>query len=192
MISTNSDVTEKRLPGEEGVWIFIMLDMMTFGLFFATYSVHRALQPSLYAESQILLHSDYGLINTLFLICASWLVATAIIDARAGRTKTGSRRLFAATFLGCCFVALKAVEYTQLAQQGITISTNEFFMFYFCLTIVHLLHTVIGIGILCVIALKTARGGYVQSQSGLECGATYWHMVDLLWIFLFPLLYLLR
>lgn len=95
--------------------------------------------------------------------------------------------------MGIGFIVSKATEYNELFRDDVGISTNNFFMFYFCLTLIHLLHTLIGCVILAIMFFAARSGKYKsENMAGLEGGASYWHMVDLLWIILFPLLYILK
>jgi len=120
-------------------------------------------------------------------------VVRAVEAARARRNTAVVHHLGLAIALALAFVAVKYVEYSAKFAAGINLSTNTFYMFYFSLTMVHLAHVVGGTVILIVLR-KNAKGGayHPANMKGLEAGATYWHMVDLLWIFLFALLYLLR
>jgi nitric oxide reductase NorE protein len=191
--SRQSPQPARHLPGEEGVWVFILLDLMAFGMFFAAYIFTRAGEVAIFDQSQEQLSQPLGVVNTLLLVTASWLVAAAVKTVRVGQGRTASIQLFCALLLGLGFIMSKAIEYTELFEAGVGISSNNFFMFYFCLTLIHLLHTVIGCVILAVLAFS-ARGGQYSAgkMTGLESGASYWHMVDLLWLILFPLLYMLR
>lgn len=184
---------ERRLPGDPDVWIFIFFEMLMFGAFFVSYIVYWMLDVDAYTTSQLRLDRDLGLINTLFLVVSSWAVVSAVNQARAGRPSAIAPYLGLAIALGMSFMFVKYIEYTHMFEEGLSLITDSFLMFYFCLTGIHLLHVVAGTVILTVMLLNARKGLYRAGQfKGLETGASYWHMVDLLWIFLFPLLYLLR
>jgi nitric oxide reductase NorE protein len=183
----------RRLPGDRDVWVFIMAELLMFGVFFVAYIVQRRAEVTLFNASQATLDRTLGGLNTLILITSSWAVVRAAEAGRARRNAAVVRRLGVAIALALAFVAVKGVEYSAKFDAGINLTTNSFYMFYFSLTMVHLFHVVGGTVILIVVR-QNAKGGeyHPASMKGLEAGASYWHMVDLLWIFLFALLYLLR
>jgi len=182
----------RRMPGEEGVWIFIFGDMVVFGLFFLTYLYYRAVSPVPYAESQVRLNGALGLANTLLLLTSSWFVARAVEAVRHGRFSTASRLIAGGFALGAGFVIIKIFEYREKFAAGLTVVSNEFFMFYFMYTGIHLLHVFIGLGVL-IVLFRLSRGetAAVHIRS-FESGGAFWHLVDLLWVILFALLYLAR
>lgn len=189
-------LTDKRgrhLPGEAGVWVFIVGDMLVFGLLFLTFVFYRAHDLAPYAESQRTLNQAFGLINTLLLLTSSWFVALAIHGARKGWGRSVPR-LFAAAF--CCglgFGGMKFLEYGEKIRAGITLATNDFYMFYFMFTGIHFVHVMIGLGVLAYLFAVSRQTHHTPADIGvLESGAIFWHMVDLLWIVLFALFYLMR
>ena len=129
----------------------------------------------------------------VLLLTSSWFVVSGV-EAFRRRAAQRARFLFGiALLLGFGFVAVKVLEYGDKVRDGITAGTNEFFMFYFVLTGIHLLHLVIGLLVLVWIRARSRTPGIRERDVVLvECGAVYWHMVDLLWVALFALLYLLR
>ncbi|HEY3657353.1 MAG TPA: cytochrome c oxidase subunit 3 family protein [Steroidobacteraceae bacterium] len=185
--------TETHLPGEFGIWLFVIGDMSVFGLLFGTYMFYRADSPDLYAQSQLALNKNFGALNTLLLLCSSWLVAMAVQHAKAGRGAFVPVGVAGAFCCGAGFAIIKIIEYWQKFAAGITPSTNDFYMFYFVLTGVHFLHLLFGMGVLAYMWLRFRICEWTPGdQSTLESGASFWHLIDLLWIVLFPLLYLLR
>jgi nitric oxide reductase NorE protein len=195
-IAASSDVTvpsERRLPGDADIWFLIVAELMTFGMFFVAYMGYRLGEIELFNASQLRLDHNLGALNTLFLVTSSLAVVLSLRAARRNRLVEVPRYLAAAIAFGIAFAAVKAFEYSAMFKAGITMTTDNFYMFYFCLTIIHLLHVIGGTVILIVLWTNARKGAYCTHQTkGLETGASYWHMVDLLWIFLFPLLYLLR
>jgi nitric oxide reductase NorE protein len=181
----------RTLPGEEGVWIFVLGDMIVFGLFFVTYLVYRAREVDLFNRSQARLNVNFGAANTLLLLTSSWLVVLAIEAVRDGHNRRAKVLLRGGFLCGVCFCVIKAIEYTAKFHEGITLVTNDFFMYYFMYTGIHLLHVAIGLGVLLFLIHKT-HTAVPQDTRIFESGAIFWHMVDLLWIMLFPLLYLVR
>lgn len=183
----------RRMPGEEGVWVFILGDMMVFGLFFLTFVTYRDGNVALYAESQKTLNRSFGLINTLLLLCSSWFVALAVRTARMGKGRAASALLATAFVCGIGFGAVKLLEYGEKFAAGITVLTNDFFMFYFMLTGIHFLHLLIGLGVLAWLFAICRKVEIAESDiRTIESGAAFWHLVDLLWVVLFALLYLMR
>ena len=186
-------VDPARLPGDRDVWIFICIELFAFGMFFVVYAIYRSMQADLFNASQLALDRSLGALNTILLLSSSWAVVSAVQSARRERTVAIVRYLALAIALGLTFVVVKFFEYDAKIDAGITMNTDMFYMFYFSLTGIHLLHVVAGTIILIVMFLNARQGVYHASNlKGLETGASYWHMVDLLWIFLFALLYLLR
>ncbi len=191
----SSSLTEntRRLPGDPGVWIFVGADMLMFGLFFSSFVVERSKHIDVFNLSQQALNFNYGGINTLILLTSSWFVVLAVHAAKMNRVKLVPHLLAAAAVCGLAFCSIKVVEYTEKFSHGISMLTNDFFMYYFILTGIHFLHVIAGTVMLFVLWKKARAGAYGSHRYiGLESGATYWHMVDLLWIVLFPLLYLMR
>jgi nitric oxide reductase NorE protein len=184
---------ERVLPGVPGIWIFVLMDMGFFAMLFLAYVLERAKQPALFAASQEHLNVGLGLFNMLVLLTSSWFVAMAVQALRLGRSRQASGLLLAGLACGLLFAAVKVVEYGQKFAAGITPLTDGFFMLYFVLTFLHCLHVIVGVVVLAILALQARKGAYgAGSTAGIEMGATYWHMVDLLWIMLFPLLYMAR
>ncbi|MDT7587355.1 MAG: hypothetical protein QOE32_4905 [Pseudonocardiales bacterium] len=183
----------RHLPGVEGVWVFVIADMTVFGVLFACFMVGRHQDPALFEASRHALNPNFGGVNTLILLTSSLLVVLALDAVRKNRARVASHFLAGAFFCGVAFMVSKAIEYTEKLNANITLLTNDFYMYYFTLTGIHLAHVVAGNVVLFVLWFKArARTFDPDSPTVFECGATYWHMVDLLWIMLFPLLYLLR
>lgn len=191
----NSDNPKKtqHLPGEAGIWVFILGDMVVFALFFAVFAYYRSLDIQLYTESQSTLNQNYGVINTLLLLTSSWFVVLAVQGVRKNQN-TMARLFFAAGFLcGSGFALVKILEYREKIQHGITMMTNDFYMYYYIFTGIHFLHVIIGLSILMFLLLKTKQYSFTTKDiQTFESGAAYWHMVDVLWIVLFSLLYLVK
>jgi len=191
--STAEPHVAARLPGDPDVWIFIVAELFMFGAFFVTYALYRGGEVELFNASQMTLDRRLGVLNTLFLLTSSWAVASAVEAARRNEIREAPRGLSIAIALATAFVVVKIFEYTPKFAHNITMTTNTFYMFYFSLTLIHLVHVVGGTVILAVVLKNARRGSYRAGQTrGLETGASYWHMVDVLWIFLFALLSLLR
>jgi nitric oxide reductase NorE protein len=184
-------IDRPAVPGEEGVWILIFGDMTMFLCLFLAYMHYRADQVQLFQDSQVTLSLGCGVVNTLLLLTSSLFVALGVGRARSGSPLKASHFFGAAAFCGAAFMVVKAFEYHAKIKANILLTTNDFYMFYFVLTGIHAFH--VGLGITALVLLgRLMRTGSPPSMRLIEAGATYWHMVDLLWIVLFPLLYLLR
>ncbi|MGU3501075.1 cytochrome c oxidase subunit 3 [Mycobacterium sp. C31M] len=178
-----------RIPGESSMWFFVIGDLLIFGAYFVAYVYYRGQDQQLFLESQARINLDIGAANTVVLLTSSLFVALGTSAARAGRTADGVRLFAIALAIGAVFPVLKIFEYVPEIAAGVTPGTNLFFMYYFVMTGLHLCHVMLGLVILAfVIANLRAK----PNISFFETGATYWHMVDLLWLVLFALLYLMR
>ncbi|MGQ3058694.1 MAG: cytochrome c oxidase subunit 3 family protein [Nevskia sp.] len=183
----------RRLPGVEGVWVFIAADMCFFALLFVSFMLGRQEATPVFEASRQTLDINFGGINTLILLTSSWCVVLAVEAVKRDALARVPHLIAGAFLLGVAFMVSKALEYGGKIKAGISMLTNDFYMYYFILTGLHLLHVLAG-NILLIVLWKQARARRFSRDNCvvLECGASYWHMVDLLWIVLFPLLYLLR
>ncbi len=184
---------QKDLPGDFALWIFIFAEMLVFGVLFVAYAFTRANNVALFNESQLTLSRTSGAINTLVLITSSYFVVRGVDAIKRGLSSQCAHWLTGALLLGGVFISIKIVEFHAKFAAGITMSSNAFYMFYLSLTFFHLMHVLMGMVILASIIVKARRGGYsAQNHTGVETGASFWHMVDFLWIILFPLIYIIR
>jgi len=178
-----------RLPGGTVVWIVVVLELGTFALFFFGFAWSYAQEPSVFRSSQALLHPTSGAINTAVLLTGSWLIARAA--HRANHSQDAVPWLLAAGVSGLVFTAIKVTEYQSVFAHGVSLSTNQFWFFYLFLTVLHLVHVVIGVGICGAVAYGLRKPGQdPPDRHTVEAAATYWHLVDLIWIILFPLIYM--
>ena len=194
-ISSTASVDEPpaRLAGDLVVWFFVGLELATFGLLFLAFAFTRLLQPEVFAAGQASLDQSIGAINTLLLISASACAAHTLACVRAGNHRVATRWLLAALLLGGGFLVLKSHEYLDKWRAGVDFASNDFYMLWFMLTGFHFMHVVAGCVIFALLLRPMAQGRYnAEDCNALESGCVFWHMVDLLWIVLFPLVYLLR
>ena len=183
----------KLLPGDFAIWIFIFAELLVFGIFFLIYAVVRAQNVDLFNQYQNTLNREIGAINTLLLITASFFVVKAVHAIREGDLTSCANWLYASLGAGTGFLILKSTEFYTKFSAGISMDTNTFYFFYISLTFFHYLHVILGMIILVAVLIKTKRKKYTrQEHTGVETGASYWHMVDLVWIVLFPLVYIIR
>jgi nitric oxide reductase NorE protein len=179
------------MPGEQGTWVFLLGDMVVFGAFFATFLVERAKAPGLFDMSRKTLHVGVGLANTLVLLASSLFVVLAIGAIRAGARSIATNAVAAAMVCGLIFIALKVFEYRSAIVAGHGPGANHFYLYYFVLTGLHLFHVCVGMAVLSFLLTQTRRTEFSATRMAIvEGGACFWHLVDLLWVVLFPLLYL--
>jgi cytochrome c oxidase subunit 3 len=203
------EMAQQRAAGNLGMWVFLVTEIMFFGGLFATYTIYRSLHPQAFEIGSHLLEVHFGATNTAVLICSSLTMALAIHSAQTGKSKsTIIGYLIATMILGAAFIGIKLYfewyhDYLEHLVPGIDFVVRPewgqagsqvpmFFCYYFFMTAVHALHMVIGLGILTVLTIKTARSRFSpEYYAPLEISGLYWHFVDIIWIFLFPLLYLI-
>jgi nitric oxide reductase NorE protein len=179
-----------NVPGEAGLWVFILGDMTLFGAFFVVFLLGRIREPALFATSTASLNLAVGAVNTLVLLTSSLLVVSALKAWRANQPLAAKRLLRATMCCALIFAVLKSSEYVGQVGEGHVPAQNAFFTFYFVLTGVHLLHLVVGTALLWWLSHRVRSHGTPSAQLPFAEGvAAYWHMVDLLWIALFTLLY---
>lgn len=173
-----------RLPGELMMWILILSELAVFGAGLLAFLAVRLTDPAGFAEAQSHLHRTGAAANTLVLVTSGWLAALACGAAGAGQTRRLRLLLAAAIGFGVVFLILKGSEYADLWAQGIGTETHAFFTFSYLLTGFHAAHVLAGMVLLALV-------GWLATPRAVETGAAFWHMVDLVWVLLFPVVYLL-
>jgi nitric oxide reductase NorE protein len=173
------------------MWVFVLGDMIIFAVYFIIFMVERTRERALFLSSQQHLYQTIGLINTLVLLTSSWCMARAVRAARSTEHERAMKLVMGDGLCGIAFIVLKIIEWSLEISHGYTLPKNDFFTFYFMLTGVHLFHVIMGLVILAVV-MRELRNPTLRRASIIEAGATYWHMVDLLWIVLFALVYVMR
>jgi nitric oxide reductase NorE protein len=180
-----------HLPSNKDMWVFVLGDLVIFSTYFIIFMIYRHQQRQLFLESQQHLSLNIGVANTLALLASSWFVAQSVQLTRAGDCDRAVRLTVGGGLCGVVFILLKAYEWSSKIGKGLTFPSNDFFMFYYMLTGVHLFHVGLGLVFLGVV-FRELRNPKLRRVSMVETGATYWHMVDLLWIVIFALLYVMR
>jgi nitric oxide reductase NorE protein len=180
-----------HVPGESSMWFFVIGDLLIFAVYFVGYMYFRGRQPDLFLDSQARLNVDIGAVNTVLLLTSSWFVALGTKAARAGHPRQALRGWVIALAFGAAFPLLKLVEWVPEISAGLTPGHNLFFMYYYVMTGMHLCHVALGLVIMCFV-IHHVKTSVTPRVSFVETGATYWHMVDVLWLVLFALLYLMR
>ena len=181
----------ERQPGTNGIWTFVFIDMIVFSLIFAVFLSEKLRLPAVFAAGQAHLDFRFGLANTLLLITSSLFMANAVESARERVLGRVRWQLWACLGCGALFCVNKIAEYHAKLAAGLGPAHNSFYSFYYFITGAHFLH-VLGAMIFIVHCLARSRIeiGQETYRRKLENTGLFWHFVDLLWIFIFPLLYL--
>ncbi|HKC64488.1 MAG TPA: cytochrome c oxidase subunit 3 family protein [Pyrinomonadaceae bacterium] len=214
------NMEQQREAGSIGMWVFLAQEIMFFGGLFLAYSIFRAKYPAAFAAASNHLDIRLGTINTIVLICSSLTMALAVYYAQTGKRRAQILFLSITLLFGLTFLGIKAVEYHQkyvdnlipgnlipghpfnpteatleelhLPPNASIANVEMFFWIYFAMTGLHALHMIIGVGIIAWLIFKARKGVFTpEYHSPVEISGLYWHFVDIVWIFLFPLLYLL-
>jgi nitric oxide reductase NorE protein len=186
-----SVVSSGYLPGEPSMWFFIIGDLIIFGVYFVSYMAYRGQNHATFLRSQQHLNQSIGVVNTVILLTSSLFVALGTAAAREGKA-VDARRLFAmAAAAGAVFPLLKMFEWIPEVRAGLTPGTNLFFMFYYVMTGLHLVHVLVGLTLMGFV-MNTLRTAAPPPIRFVETAGLYWHMVDVLWLVLFALFYLMR
>ena len=203
-----ADLEQQHEAAELGMWAFLATELMFFGGLFTGYTLYRLAYPHEFEAASVHLNLAFGGVNTVVLLTSSLTMALALYAIQVGRRDWATWWLALTALLGTAFLVIKGFEYYADYQEnlvpGLAFDDSEwlelhlrpgpvklFLMLYYIMTGVHALHLIIGIAIMTILAILTWRGRYTpQSYAPIEIGGLYWHFVDLVWIFLLPLLYL--
>lgn len=192
-MNEKAQVSHDQLPGDLAIWIFIFAELLVFGIFFIGYTIVRSQNIDLFNELQPTLNAQIGAINTVLLISSSYFVVRSIRAIDVHNINKSAIWMLLAIVCSCMFLVFKSHEFYGKFSTGISLSTNIFYMFYLSLTFFHYLHVILGLVILVALWVNIRAGRYTaDSKHGLESGAAYWHMVDLVWIVMFPLVYVIH
>ncbi len=198
-----ADAVQQRESSKLGMWIFIVTEVLFFGGLFAAYAIYRAWNPEIFHNAHTALNWKLGAINTMVLITSSLTIALAIRSLQVDRPKPAQHYLWVTLLLAATFMVIKYFEYAhkfhlgELPGKYYTYTGIEgtnphvFFSIYFVMTGLHGLHVLVGMGVIFWMILRTRRGEFgAQYYTPVEVTGLYWHLVDMIWIYLFPLLYL--
>jgi cytochrome c oxidase subunit 3 len=175
-----------------GVWVFLFSEILLFGGLFATYAVFRGLFFQDFHRAHQELNVTLGAINTVVLLISSFTVAMAVASIQRGKTRPLNLYLLATILCGLVFLVNKYFEYSAKFSHGIFPGTNTFFSLYFVMTGLHGLHVLGGVAALSIALVLALRGRFSSTNYVIVEGtALYWHLVDVVWIYLFPMLYLI-
>jgi cytochrome c oxidase subunit III len=188
-----------------GMWVFLLTEIMFFGGMFGAYTVYRNMYPEAFASASQFMNITMGGINTAVLIFSSLTMALAVRSAQLGQKKNLILFLVATLILGCVFLTIKYFEYHEkwvdhhipgpgfrYAEQQYFHQAQILFFLYFAMTGMHAMHMIVGAGLLTTLIVMASRNRFNEGwYTPVELIGLYWHFVDIVWIFLFPLLYLI-
>jgi nitric oxide reductase NorE protein len=180
-----------HVPGQPDMWAFALFELLLFGSYFAVYFVDRTQDPTLFLRSQHELDFLPATLNTLVLLTSSWTVARCVQAVAAGDHRAALKNAWLTVLLGFSFLVSKVVGWISLRNAGHGVTENEFFTHYYFLTGIHVLHLLIGLVALAVLIYQL-RGPARRSREVIETCAVYWHTVDLFWVLIFSVLYVVR
>lgn len=175
-----------------GMWLFLGTEILLFGGLFAAYAIFRAKYPEMFMEQHLELNKKMGAVNTCILIFSSLTMAMGVSAIQRGKQKATAILLLITILCGIGFGVVKYFEYSAKFHHHIYPDTSIFFSLYFMMTGLHMLHVFVGLLILAALLILTMKGKFnAKYSTPVEVGGLYWHLVDLIWIYLFPLLYLI-
>ncbi len=178
-------------PGGLLIWSLVLMELFTFGVALVVFAYSANNEPEAFHQSRLLLNPTYGVINTVFLLVSGYFMAVSLGHFKRGNQQL-ARQFMRITMLGgVLFLTLKSVEYYEKLSHGLDLSYDTFFTYYWLLTSFHVMHVLVGLVILFRLSLQLKRPKSNVSEEDFEAGATFWHMCDIIWLILFPVMYLL-
>ena len=175
--------------GKVGVWWFLASEIMVFGGLIGSYILSRIAAGG-WAAERAHVNTRIAIINTIVLVTSSFTIVKAHAAAEVDDCRRTRRFMLATVLLGCTFLCIKGFEYSREIEHGFTPATSLFWSFYYTMTGLHGLHVLVGIIINFALFLAVGGAGWPRIKHRIEYAGLYWHFVDVVWIFLFPLLYL--
>lgn len=193
MTEAKNSLSEQGLETAKlGIWTFLATEVLLFGGLFTAYTVFRISQPRMFHTEYLKLNRLFGAVNTVVLICSSLTVALGIAAIREGKQRMLKVCLLLTLLLAATFLGVKYAEYSEHIALGELPRTNNFFSLYYMMTGLHAIHVLAGMIALTTMLVLSCRGKFsADYHSPVEITGLYWHFVDLVWIYLFPLLYLI-
>ena len=183
----------KRIPGSMAIWAAILAEMSEFAIMFIVYFLGKVHNPELFYEGPTRLNTLAGTSNTLIMLTSSFFVVRAVMAMRNNKPITSARWLWGAVICGVLYLIIKYFEYQWNAAQGLETETNIFYGVYYYVTFNHFLHVGWGSAAIVWVIFRINTGIYTKDEhEGLINMALYWHMIDLAWITIFPLMYVIR
>ncbi len=179
-------------PGGILVWIIVLVELLTFGIGIAVFLVQRNHDPEVFHHGQDHLNRALAFTNTVVLLTGGWFMANATERLRSGDSSRSSSWIAASTLTGALFMILKGIEYAGALRQGYDLHHNVFFTLYWLLTGFHFLHVLVATVLLAAMTLGIRRGKYTATHhEDVESSGIFWHMCDLIWLLLMPVVYLI-
>jgi len=198
------NVEQQKDASTFGMWVFLVTEILFFGGMFCCYTVYRSMYPSAFGHASNHLDVMLGAVSTAVLICSSFTMACAVNSAATGAKNALAGFLWVTILFAAAFLVIEMSEWRMLYKEGLMPGFNFtyrdidpahvqlFFCMYFAMTGLHASHVTIGIVLLAVMAIRASKGVFTpQYYTPIEISGLYWHFVDLVWIFLFPLYYLI-
>jgi cytochrome c oxidase subunit 3 len=199
------DIEQQRDAAYTGMWIFLSTEVLFFGAVFFAYILYRGLYYDAFVEGSKMLSLTLGSVNTAVLLCSSLFMALAVYAAQRRQSNRLVIYLIITEIIGAVFLGIKFLEYYQHYTERLVPGLNFayigeharevklFMVFYFILTGLHAVHMIIGLGVLSTLAILATRGKFIRGDyDPVDIGGLYWHFVDIVWVFIFPLLYLVK
>jgi len=201
-----ADAAQQRESSKFGMWVFLLTEVLFFGGLFTGYTIYRVLYTGAWVRSSHRLYLSIGAINTGILLLSSLTMALAVHASSELRRRRQMVLLLATAFLGSCFLGLKGFEYyldwserlvpgAGFAPEGVVEIGREqmFYVLYFLMTGLHAIHLLVGVGVVITLAFLVSRTPALEAyRTKVEMSGLYWHFIDVVWVFLFPLLYMLE
>ncbi|MFK5958559.1 MAG: cytochrome c oxidase subunit 3 [Lutibacter sp.] len=178
-------------PGGILLWILIFLELITFGAALVAMMVYGKQEPEMFHASRLHLNTTIGTINTIALITSGFFMALSVQYFKENNLKKSSLFLKLTMLGGVLFLVLKGFEYYEKIEVGLTIGYNTFFTFYWLLTLFHVIHLLVGLVILLFMQHDLNKNKNNAKIEDVEASAAFWHMCDLIWLLLFPIIYLI-
>jgi nitric oxide reductase NorE protein len=176
-------------PGGLLIWSLVLMELFTFGIALIAFAISGRNEPDVFHTGRQHLQPYYGVVNTVFLLVSGYFMAAAVERFKRGANARPFIRI--AMLGGCLFLILKGIEYHGKIESGFTLGHDTFFTYYWLLTVFHVLHVLVGLIILAVLHCRLRPAAKPLEAEDVEAGAVFWHMCDLIWLVLFPVIYLL-
>tara|TARA_R110000868_G_scaffold3024_12_gene20369 strand:+ start:1660 stop:2241 length:582 start_codon:yes stop_codon:yes gene_type:complete len=188
------DINYKNIyypPGGILIWMIIFLELITFGAALIAMVFYGKQEVEIFHNSRLQLNAAFGMINTMFLLTSGYFMAVSVAELKRKNIKKFKTLLLLTMLFGVLFLGLKSFEYSEKLSEGLDIGYNTFFTFYWMLTLFHVIHVLVGLVILTSVYFGIKKENSSTTIEDVEASAAFWHMCDLIWILLFPVIYLL-
>jgi len=178
-------------PGGILLWIIIFLELITFGVALIALVFYAKEDPVLFHESRLHLNVTFGTINTVLLLTSGFFMAVTVHELKQNQKEKAKKYLLLTMLFGVLFLVLKSIEYNAKLDAGLVMGSNTFFTFYWMLTLFHVIHVIVGLVILASVYFGLKKKDSATKIEDVEASAAFWHMCDLIWLLLFPVIYLI-